>query len=180
MRNGLMMLGVALLAVPAGAPALAEVEAVSEVGFSVVHVVTVPATPEAVYAALKMPAKWWGGAHSWSGDAANLWMDAQAGGCFCETLPGAARGSVEHGRIIHAAPGRLLRLTGALGPLQGEAVTGTLSWELSAVDGGTRISQSYVVGGHARMGMAAIAPAVDGVLGEQLDRLKAFIETPGG
>lgn len=176
MRYGFAVLGMML----AAAPLHAEVQAVSDAGFAVSHVVTVAASPDAVYAALKMPAKWWDGAHSWSGDAANLWMDAQAGGCFCETLPGTARGSVEHGRIIYAQPGKLLRLTGGLGPLQGEAVSATLSWELKPVDGGTQVSQSYVVGGYVRMGMAAIAPAVDQVLGEQLDRLKAFAETPAG
>lgn len=176
MRYGFAVLGMML----AAAPAHAEVQAVGDAGFAISHVVTIAAPPDAVYAALKMPAKWWNGAHSWSGDAANLWMDAQAGGCFCETLPGATRGSVEHGRIIYAQPGKLLRLTGALGPLQGEAVSATLSWELKPVDGGTQISQSYVVGGYARMGMAAIAPAVDQVLGEQLDRLKTFAETPAG
>ena len=115
-------------------------------------------------------ANWWSKDHSWSGDAANFWMDAQAGGCFCEKLPGeaGAMGSVQHARILFAKPGELLRLSGALGPLQGEAVTGTLTIQIKPMEGGSLIRFDYVVGGYMRFKTADIAPAVDGVLGQQL------------
>ena len=53
--------------------------------------------------------------------------ELKAGGCLCEKIP-AEGGSVEHLRIVFARPGRLLRAQGGLGPLQGEAVVGTLTW----------------------------------------------------
>src|SRR3546814_10432451 len=81
-----------------------------------------------IYRLLSQPGRWWNGAHSYSGSAANLRLEPVAGGCFCEALPGEEGrvGSVEHARVIHAAPDRQLRLSGALGPLPAEAGTGTL------------------------------------------------------
>lgn len=166
----------------AATPATAEVKAVSDAGFAIEHEATIAAPPLEVFAMLRAPAKWWSKDHSWSGDSANLWMDAQAGGCFCEMLRAATpadSGSVEHARIIFAHPGKMLRMTGALGPLQGEAATGTLTFALSpAGAGGTKIVMTYVVGGYARMGMTAIAPAVDSVLGAQLANVTAQFLTP--
>jgi uncharacterized protein YndB with AHSA1/START domain len=127
------------------APAAAEVTQASASGFATRDRVTVSAPAEDVWAALIEPARWWNGSHSWSGDAANLSLEPRAGGCFCERLPpgGAmAEGSVQHMTVVHAAPGRLLRLTGALGPLQSEALTGTLSISLEAAEGGTAMPAS--------------------------------------
>jgi hypothetical protein len=53
-----------------------------------------------------------------------------------------------------------------------EGVDGTLSWMLKPADGGTSVTQSYVVGGYVRSGMEPWAPKVDHVLDEQLQRLK--------
>jgi hypothetical protein len=78
--------------------------------------------------------------------------------------------------LVYAAPGEGLRLRGALGPLQTEGVDGTLSWTLKPVEGGTSLTQSYVVGGYIRSGMEQWAPRVDRVLDEQLQRLKSFVE----
>jgi uncharacterized protein YndB with AHSA1/START domain len=171
-----------LVALTLAHPVAAEVTSASETGFDIALSETVAASPDAVYDALRNPSKWWNPAHSWSGDAQNLWLDAQAGGCFCEKLPGegGARGSVQHGRVVMAQPGKLLRLSAALGPLQEQAVTGTLSWALAPADGGTGVTLTYIVAGQVRGGAAALAPAVDAVLAEQLGRLKAHLETPGG
>lgn len=152
-------------------PAAAEVRSRSASGFEVVNVAIVAAAPVQVYAMLGTPARWWSRIHTWSQDPANLSLDLKAGGCFCEHLP-ASQGSVEHGRVIFADPGRLLRLRAALGPLQQEAVIGSLSWALKAVAGGTEVTQSYVVGGYVRGGADRIAPIVDQVLAEQLHGLR--------
>ena len=101
-------------------------------------------------------------------------MELHAGGCFCERLKDG--GSAQHLQVVYAAPGQGLRLRGALGPLQTEGVDGTLSWTLKPVEGGTSLTQSYVVGGYIRSGMEQWAPRVDRVLDEQLQRLKSFIE----
>ena len=77
-------------------------------------------------------------------------------------------GSVQHARILFAKPNEMLRLSGALGPLQGEAVTGTLTIQIKPMDGGSLIRFDYVVGGYMRVKVADIAPAVDGVIGQQL------------
>jgi hypothetical protein len=70
-------------------------------------------------------------------------------------------------------PGKVLRMTGALGPLQSEAMQGTLTVAMEPLkDGaGTKISLSYVVGGYMRYKVADIAPAVDAMLGDQFQRL---------
>ena len=164
------------------APAQAEVIAKSDAGFITRATATVAKPPMDAWIALIAPAKWWNKAHSWSGDSANLYLDPQATGCFCEflplpkdALPNTRRGSVEHMHVIYSDPGKVLRMSGSLGPLQSEALNGTLTVTLKPVEGGTRILFEYVVGGYMRFKTDEIAPAVDGVLKGQLDRLAAFI-----
>ena len=166
--------------------AQAEVTAQSDLGFVIKHSAEVPASQAEVWAALIAPAKWWSPDHTWSHDAANLYLDAQATGCFCEKLPKPAdappdqrMGSVEHMHVIFADPQRgILRMAGALGPLQGEAVRGVLTITLVKTEAGTRIEWEYVVGGYMRFQTTEIAPAVDNVLGEQLRRLAALLTPP--
>ena len=161
------------------APAAAEVRSQTDAGFEVVNTVQIAASPDSVYKALIAPNRWWSSEHSWSADARNMYMSAQASGCFCELLPD-SKGSVEHGRVIFAQPGKALRLVGSLGPLQTMAVTGVLSFALAAKDGGTEVVMSYAVGGYIPGGAAQLAPAVDGVLAQQLGGLKTFAEVPAG
>ena len=172
-----------LLAVPAHA----EVTAKTDAGFATSTAVDIPGkTPQQVWPVLLTPAKWWNPIHSWSGDSENLYIDAQAGGCFCELLPlprgaaeGTRRGSVEHARVISAMPPQLMRLTGALGPLQGEALVGTLTVVLKPIPGGgTHMTWSYVVGGFMRMKVDDISPLVDKVLAEQATRLADLAGAP--
>jgi hypothetical protein len=168
----------AALALVLAAPAQAEIAARSDTGFEVREVAEVTASPEDSWKALIAPAGWWNGEHSFSGDAANLTIDPRPGGCFCEVLPGEGdrgflypRGGVEHMRVIFVEENKALRMSGALGPLQSEAVLGTLTVTLKPIDGGTRITFDYVVAGFMRYKQEQIAPAVDKVLGEQLTRL---------
>jgi len=153
------------------APAAAEVT-INDQGFTTRNVVTIAAPPAQVWAALVAPARYWDPAHSYSSVAANLTLEPRAGGCFCEALEGG--GSVEHMRVVMVMPNRTLRLSGALGPLQSEGLAGALTWQLEAADGGTRVTQTYVVGGNMRHDRAAIGPGVDAVLREQLTRLAAL------
>ena len=154
--------------------AAADVRSVAANGFEVTATITIAAPPERVYTALGEIGRWWSSAHTFSRDAANLSMELRAGGCFCERLKDG--GSVQHLQVIYALPGVGLRLRGALGPLQIEGVDGTLSWALKPAEGGTTLTQSYVVGGYIRAGMEEWAPRVDRVLEEQLQRLKTFVE----
>ncbi|HEV2600358.1 hypothetical protein [Sphingopyxis sp.] len=153
------------------APAVhAKVVDQGEAGFTVAHTAQVAATPADVWKMLRMPQNWWSKDHSWSGDAANFWLDSQAGGCFCEKLPdaGSGVGSVQHARILFSKPNQLLRLSGAFGPLQGEALNGTLTIQIKETPTGSALRFDYVVGGYMRFKVAEIAPAVDTVIGEQL------------
>ena len=163
--------GATMIAALTFAPAAtAKVVDQSDAGFTVAHTAQVAATPADVWKMLRMPQNWWSKDHSWSGDAANFWLDSQAGGCFCEKLPdtGAGVGSVQHARVLFSKPGQLLRLSGAFGPLQGEALNGTLTIQIKATPTGSALRFDYVVGGYMRFKVADIAPAVDKVIGEQL------------
>lgn len=153
------------------APAAAEVTT-SDHGFVVRNNATVTAPPAEVWAALIQPSRYWNPEHSYSGNGANLTLEPRAGGCFCEALPDG--GSVEHLRVTMVQPNRMLRLSGALGPLGTEGLAGGLTWQLEPADGGTRVTQTYVVGGNMRFDRATIAPAVEGALREQLTRLAAL------
>ena len=179
-RKTVLLAAAALAAVAAPqAASQAEVVAQSEAGFVVKLSADTVAAPADSWRMLIAPAKWWSSEHTWSRDAANLYLDAQASGCFCEKLPKPADapaeqriGSAEHMHIIFADPQRgILRMSGALGPLQGEALNGTFTVTLTKTDTGTRIEFEYVVGGYMRMKSEEIAPAIDAVLGQQLTSL---------
>ncbi|MFM5906598.1 MAG: SRPBCC family protein [Novosphingobium sp.] len=169
--------------------AMAEVKEMTDAGFVIRLTEEVTASPEESWKALLSPADWWSGEHTYSGDAKNLYIDAQATGCFCEKLPrpkdapeDQRNGSVEHLHVVFAQPHRVLRLTGGLGPLQSEAAHGALTMTLKPVPGGTRILWEYVVGGFVRYKKEQIAPLVDKVLAEQLKRLGARLgaKVPAG
>jgi hypothetical protein len=157
--------------------AKAEVTYLDDFGFTVSHSIETGAAPYVVYRTLTSHVdQWWNGEHSWSGDAANLYMKIERGGCFCERLP--ENGRVEHLRIIYLEPGKEIRFDGALGPLQSMAVDGRMIWKIEPREEGSRVSFTYKVFGHPEGGLAGIAPAVDGVIGEQLTRLGERLERP--
>lgn len=174
----IMAAGLAGLAVPASA----EVMQKSDAGFVIRISGEVAASPDEAWNAFVAPANWWNKAHTFSGDAANLTLDSTANGCFCEKLPvpkgapvGQRAGSVMHMRVLYAEPYRAMRLTGGLGPLQSEAVAGTMTITFKPVDGtggkATRILWEYVVGGYMRYKAETISAAVDKVLAGQLQSL---------
>ncbi len=66
----------------------------------------------------------------------------------------------------------MARASGGLGPLQAEALTGTLTWSFKEVAGGTEVTQNYTVSGRARTSLETLAPAVDRMLAEQLESLR--------
>jgi|HubBroStandDraft_1064217.scaffolds.fasta_scaffold00495_17 uncharacterized protein YndB with AHSA1/START domain len=158
----------------AGGRATAEVLNVAANGFEVRETAHTTAPPDQVYAALLQPARWWSADHTFSRSAANLVLDARAGGCWCETLPNG--GSVEHLRVVYVAPGKTLRLRGAMGPFQGMAVEGVMTWSLQSAAGGTDISLSYAIGGYVKDGFDELSKAADHVFGEQLQRLKKLVD----
>jgi uncharacterized protein YndB with AHSA1/START domain len=164
------VLGVMLI----GTFASAEVSSVSSNGFEVKETVHIAAPADKAFAALLQPSRWWSSEHTFSGNAANLTLDARAGGCWCESLPD--RGSVEHMRVVFLSPGKVLRLRGALGPFQGLAVDGVMTWTLKANGNGTDISVSYAIGGYSKDGFDNLAKAADQVLSVQVERLRKLID----
>ena len=160
------------------ASARAEVVDRSPAGFTSRTTVSVDVSPERAFrAVVDEIGSWWNKAHTWSGDAANLSLTATPGGCLCETMGNG--GGVVHAVVNHVVPGELLRLTGALGPLQEHAVAGTLTFRFAKAGQGTTVTVSYVVSGYFPGGVERLAGPVDGVIGEQAQRLKAHLEKSG-
>ncbi|WP_321324845.1 hypothetical protein [uncultured Parasphingorhabdus sp.] len=163
----------------------AEVTNTADNGFTVQHQSVIAGDTEAVWKAMIAPSRYWNPDHSWSGDAENFYLVPQAGGCFCELIRStsddnikSSEGSVQHMRVIYARNNKMLRLSGALGPLQGEAVTGTLTMLLQPQGDSTVVRFTYKVGGYMEFPVDEIAPAVDSVIGEQLARLSAIFADP--
>ena len=158
-------------------PSAAEVVDATAAGFTVSKTVTINATPDVVWETLRAPQRWWAKEHTWSGDSANLYLDGQATGCFCEKLPG--RGSVAHARLVFVDKPKLMRMEGAFGPLQAMAVNGVMTFALAPEgDHATKVKMTYSVGGYVAGGLEKMAQPIDGVLGQQLDSLKAAAESP--
>lgn len=177
MKQLLALAALAFAAAMPLAPVAAEIESQSDAGFAVKHQVQIKALPDKVWEVLSALNRWWDPQHSFTGNSENFFLDMQAGGCFCERIREAQgqeirnTGSVQHMQVVYVEPPKVLRMTGALGPLQSEGVNGTLSIGLKPDKGGTLVTFEYVVGGYMRYEMSEIAPAVDGVIGQQLARL---------
>lgn len=142
-------------------------------GFTVKIVTQIQASPAEVYNRLvHNVGDWWNSAHSYSGDAHNLSIEDRPQGCFCEKL---AAGGVRHMEVVFAAPGKMLRMSGGLGPLQGIAATGAMTFTFTPADGGTKLELTYTVVGYSAQGMNVLAAPVNMVLTEQVTRLKNYI-----
>lgn len=164
----------ALAALGFALAARAEVLDAQSNGFTVRNTATIAASPARVWRTLTKPASWWDSAHTYSGRAASLQLEARAGGAWRETWPG---GAVLHLTVVNMQPDRLLRLEGALGPLQAMGVAGHLTWTLKAQGEATIVTETYDIGGHGPGGLDKLASPVDQVLSAQLERLKRQVET---
>jgi len=130
----------------------------------------VDVAPEQAWQALVNIAGWWSASHTYSGDAANLALEPAAGGCWCERWAG---NSVQHARVLVAMPERMLRLDGALGPLQAMGATGILTFRLAPRAKGTSLDVTYRVRASPDAALDKVAAGVDKVLEEQVKRLAA-------
>ncbi|MDP3858160.1 MAG: hypothetical protein Q8Q73_10430 [Stagnimonas sp.] len=165
------------LLLTASLPAQAKVLDVARDGFTLENSVTVPVDAMTAWKALVNDVgQWWPAAHTWSGKAANLSIQAQAGGCFCEIDGGL---QVQHMSVSFVQPGKLLRMLGGLGPLQGMGMSGTMEWRLAAAkDGGTTITLWYRAGGYTPDDISGFVPVIDKVQGQQLGGLGRFLSKP--
>jgi uncharacterized protein YndB with AHSA1/START domain len=173
MRPFVALLAIALAGLTT--PAFAEVQSASPSAFVIHGEAEIDATPAEVWRALPRIERWWGSAHTFSGDSRRLSLDPRAGGCWCERWGNGQ--SVEHGRVVlvmeHEGV-RTLRVVGALGPLQELGATGVLTFTVTPHNSGAKLTMTYRVSGDASLGLDQIAPLVDGVLLEQFGRLNRY------
>lgn len=156
-------------------PARADVASSSASSFLIQAEAEVATTPENAWRAVTRPGQWWNGAHTYSGDAANIRVDLRAGGCWCERW--GRDQSVEHGRVVmvmeHEGT-RTLRYVAPLGPLQELAVNAVLTYTVTPHANGAKITMTYRVSGDPGLNLAEVAPFVDAVLMEQFGRLSRY------
>ena len=168
-----------LLLAGLGGTAAAEVVDSAPEGFTVENTVEVPVDADAAWKALVGDVdRWWPRDHTWWGTASRLRIAPHAGGCFCEI---AGDRQARHMEVVFVEPGKLLRMTGGLGPLQGMGVDGVLEFRLAATDAGTtRITLFYRAGGYTPDGLAGLAPVVDRVQALQLGGLADHLRAGAG
>ncbi|MCM2311065.1 MAG: SRPBCC domain-containing protein [Steroidobacteraceae bacterium] len=159
-----------LLALLLPGAAGAEVKLATPDALVIEHRFAIAATPMAAWNALVHPERFWPNAHTWSGEAANMSLTADAGGCFCERWSG---GSAEHGRVLMAIPGKVLRIRGSLGPFQDMGVTGVLTVTLAATATGTDATVTYRLFGNASHRLGDMASGVDPVIRQQFEGFAA-------
>jgi hypothetical protein len=152
------------------AAAAAEVTDSGAQHFELRHEAVSSLPPAALWARLIAPSQWWNPAHSYSGDAANLQLDARAGGLWREDWNG---GSVAHGRVLLSMPPSLLRLEAPFGPLQGVGAYVVWSISIDAEGTGSRVQFHEIAAGPPGARLAELAPAVDAVKSEAIRRLVA-------
>lgn len=156
----LAIVAAALLPAVAGA----EVKLAAADALQIEHRYALTMQPLEAWEVLVHPERYWPSDHTWSGDAKNLRLTPEAGGCYCERWTEA---SAEHGRVVMAVPGRILRIRGALGPFQEMAVTGVLTVKLTPQGDGTEAVVTYRLSGDSAHRLADAAAVVDQVVGLQ-------------
>jgi uncharacterized protein YndB with AHSA1/START domain len=163
----------ALILAAASTPAAAEVVSADPHGFEVRETVNLVVKPEVAFAAFRDLPAWWDPAHTYSGKSANLSLNLTPGGCFCERL--ADGGGIEHLHVTYVdVPEHHVVLTGALGPLLYEAVTGVMDIQFKRTAGGSQLTLDYRAAGFAGGNGDKLAPAVDAMLAGQLKRFRVY------
>lgn len=155
----------------AATPASAEVIARTADSFTLRFERRTEAPPAVIATLMGRPYAWWDGAHSYSGDAANLSVDEQVGGCWCEALPD---GSVfRHGKVLAIEADRLV-FDAPFGPMHGKTTRADLVVSWPETNGGRSIVWTLTVEG---AGLGALADAVDGVMGAAFARFNAYVDS---
>jgi len=158
--------------------ARAEIKDSSRDGFTLENSVQVPTDAASTWKALVEDVdKWWPKSHSWWGAEGRFTIEARAGGCFCER---AGERQAVHLLVTFVDPGKLLRLTGGLGPLQGMGLSGVLEVRFAPLPagGGTRVTFFLRAGGYTPDDLSQFAPVVDKVQALQLGGLADYLRQP--
>ena len=154
----------------------AELQHLAETGFIVENEIEVSTDAATTWKAfVEEVDNWWPKDHSWWLDQGTFTIDPRAGGCFCE-LASDGR-SAEHMRISFVDPGKMLTMTGGLGPLQGMGMFGALTFIFAETDSGTVVTMTYRVNGINPDGFEELAPVVDMVQGLQIGGLKTYLDS---
>lgn len=175
------MLKSALAAAFTGIVLLSAVPAAAEVverhvdGFTLRFEVAVETTPEDLLSSFGEIGKWWDGAHSYSGDPANMTLVMEPDGCFCEALTDGT--AFEHGRVVSINPMRGMLLNAPLGPLKATATKADLGIGWASANQGWTVVMTFVVEGP---GLGAYADPVDGVMGGAFSRYVRYVEDGEG
>ncbi len=148
--------------------ARAEIVAASDTHFVLRHEAVSTLEAEQLWERLVRPATWWHPDHTYSGDSANLTLDATAGGLWREDWEG---GSVSHGRVLYVKQGEQLRMEAPFGPLQGLGAYTIWTITITAVETGSKVVFEEVSTAPPGTDMAEMAKAVDFVKGEAIQRL---------
>jgi uncharacterized protein YndB with AHSA1/START domain len=154
----------------------AEVVAAEADGFITRTTVSIQAQPEEVFTRFAEIGRWWNDSHTWSGKASNMSIALAPDGCWCEKLPNG--GFIEHGRLVYLDRAKVLRFRAALGPIHEAAALGTMTVTFEAEPAGkTKLTLTYAAMlFQPGKGAAPLAPLVDQVMGEQVERLKTSFE----
>jgi hypothetical protein len=135
--------------------------------------VALKVSPTRAWTAFGEVGKWWADEHSFSGKASNMRLDLVPGGCWCETFPG---GGAQFMHVVFARPPKEIVLSGALGPMLYDVAPATMIVRFEPDGSGTKATMTYKASGFLKGDADKTAPLVDQVLGEQLNRLRAFLE----
>ncbi|RIJ23531.1 hypothetical protein D1224_04515 [Henriciella barbarensis] len=151
-------------------PASAEVVMATADHYTLRHEAVSKLSVEEIWERLIQPDTWWHPDHTYSGDAEHLWLNPNAGGPWMESWEGNV---VEHGRVLSILENRMLRLDAPFGPLQGLGVqvVWTITLEADVESGNTKIVFDEVANGSSQSDLAQIAPAVDIVKQQAIERL---------
>ena len=165
---------VALASLAAAGPAPAAVIDATPNGFTIENTADVPADAMTAWKSLVDDVgAWWPRDHTWWGEASELTIEPRAGGCFCERK---GEQQALHMLVTFVDPGRLMRLTGGLGPLQGMGLHGALEFRFApTAQGGTSITMFYRAGGYTPDDLSKFAPVVDKVQALQLGGLGSYL-----
>jgi hypothetical protein len=172
MRRTVLAAAAALvMATAIGGSTNAAVKTAAEGRLELDYASVINASPDKVYEAIGQIGGWWDPAHSYGG---KMTLELKPGGCFCESLPG---GGVRHGEVVMAMPGQMVRLSAPLGPMQDWGVATAFTFALKPAEGGkTQLLVSYKASGFSAAQLQA-ASGIDAVIGGQVTRLKAYVET---
>jgi len=169
-----LVAGLSLLAF--GLPVQAEVKDATPAGFTLENTISVPVDAATAWKALVEDVdRWWPADHTWWGAESRLSIEPRAGGCFCERD---GERQALHMLVTFVDPGRLLRMTGGLGPLQGMGLHGALEFRFKAAEGGgTTITMFYRAGGYTPDDLSKFVPVVDKVQALQIGGLGDYLRS---